>query len=225
MIVVHHLERSRSQRVLWLLEELGQPYELVRYARDAKTMLAPPELAQIHPLGKAPIVVDDGLVLAETSAILETLLQRHGAGRFQPQTDEQTIAYRYWMHAAEGSFMPPLVMSLILSKFADPPLPQPMKALATPILSAAADKVMTHLLKPQMTAQFAFMEKTLGAQPWFAGDNFTAADIQMSFPIEAAQARMGLGTSYPSVMAWTQRIQARPAYQTAREKAGPGVLK
>ena len=225
MIVVHHLEQSRSQRVLWLLEELGLTYRIERYPRDPQTMLAPPALAAIHPLGKAPVVVDDGLVLAESGAIIETLLARHGKGRLQPSTDTQAVAYRYWLHAAEGTYMPPLLMSLVMKRMANPPIPQPMKALATPVLQKATQGVMESLVRPQLAAQYAFMEATLSRQPWFAGDDFTAADIQMSFPVEAAHGRAGLGNNEPHVLAWLARIQARPAYQVAREKAGAGPLR
>ena len=225
MIVVHHLEQSRSQRVLWLLEELNLPYTIERYQRDPQTMLAPPELKRVHPLGKSPVVVDDGLVLAESGAISETMLARHGQGRLQPKTEEQAVAYRYWLHAAEGSYMPPLLMGLVMGRMVDPAIPQPMKAMAKPVLEKATQTIMESFVRPQLAAQYAYLEDTLSRQPWLAGDDFTAADIQMSFPIEAAHGRAGLGQNEPHVLDWLARIQARPAYQVAREKAGAGPLR
>ena len=216
MIVVHHLNQSRSLRVLWLLEELGLPYELVHHTRDPVTFLAPPSLRNVHPLGKAPVVVDEDLVLAESGAILETLLQRHGQGRLQPNAEAQEVAYRYWIHAAEGSFMPPLVMSLVLAKMAQAPVSWPARLIALPVLKKGAEGVLARLLRPQMQAQFSLMAETLHKQPWFAGEDFTAADIQMSYPVMAAQARAGLNA--PPVLDWLTRVRARPAFQAAQAK-------
>ena len=223
MLTVHHLNNSRSQRVLWLLEELGLPYEVVRYQRDPKTMLAPPELRRVHPLGKSPVVTtDDGLVLAESGAIVETLIERHGQGRFAPPAGSaDALRYRYWLHYAEGSAMPPLLLKLIFDKIESAKMPFFIK----PIAKGIAGKAKAGFVTPNIRAHLDFMESELGKSEWFAGDEFTGADIQMSFPVEAARARGGLDDSRPRLMAWLARIHARPAYQQALARGGPyGLL-
>jgi glutathione S-transferase len=221
MIIVHHLNNSRSQRVLWLLEELGLSYEVKRYERDAKTMLAPPELRAVHPLGKSPVIDDAGLVLAESGAIVEYLAEKYGEGRLLPAAGSpERLRHRYWMHYAEGSAMPPLLMSLVFSKVRSAPAPFFVK----PIARAIADKVMGDFISPQIRLHLDFMEAELGESTWFAGDQFGAADIQMSFPIEAAAARGGLDASRPRLMAFLGRIHGRPAYRRALEKGGPYTL-
>ena len=218
MITVHHLNKSRSQRVLWLLEELGLDYTVVRYQRDAKTMLAPPELKKIHPLGKSPVVVDGEHVLAESGAILEYLVERYDAARRfapSPRTAE-LLRYRYWLHYAEGSAMPPMLLSLVFSRLKKAPMP----FFARPIARGIADKAMRTFVGPQVQLHLGYMESELGKAPWFAGDLFSAADIQMSFPVEAAAVRAGLDT-YPNLAGVLQRIHARPAYQRALEQGGP----
>ena len=216
MIRVHHLENSRSQRVLWLLEELGLPYEVVRYARDPKTMLAPPALRTIHPLGKSPVVEADGEVLAESGYILETLAERHGAGRLVPTPGTPAWSrYRYWLHYAEGSAMPPLLLALVFSKVRQAPL------LVRPIANAIADKVMSGFVTPQLRTHFEYLEAELSRFEWFAGDDFSAADIMLSFPLEAARSRAGLDARRPALIEWLDRIHARPAYQAALAKGGP----
>jgi len=222
MLTVHHLNNSRSQRVLWLLEELDVPYELVRYQRDPKTMLAPPALKAVHPLGKSPVVVlDDGQVLAESGAILETLAERFGDGRLAvaPGTP-QGQRYRYWLHYAEGSAMPPLLLKLVFDRVAKGPMP----IFARPIARAIAGKALSSFVLPQLKTHLDFMEAELGGSPWFAGDAFSAADIQMSFPVEAARSRAGLDGSRPRLMDWLARIEARPAYRRALERGGPFAL-
>ena len=221
-LTVHHLENSRSQRVLWLLEELGLSYDIVRYQRDPATMLAPPELKEIHPLGKAPVVTtDDGLVLAESGAIIETLIERHGNGRLAPVAGSpDALRYRYWMHYAEGSAMPPLVMKLVFDRIESGPMPFFIK----PIAKAISGKVKSSFITPNLETQLDFMEAELGKSRWFAGDNFSGADIQMSFPVEAAQARAGLNASRPRLMAYLERIHLRPAYRRALERGGPYAL-
>ncbi|QQQ03243.1 glutathione S-transferase [Lysobacter enzymogenes] len=223
MIKVHHLNNSRSQRVLWLLEELALPYEVVRYQRDPKTMLAPPELRAIHPLGKSPLVELDGQVLAESAAIIETLCERYDRGHAlspppQPLDGEERRRYRYWMHYAEGSAMPPLLLSLVFSRIKSAPMPFFVK----PIARGIADKAMTSFVGPQLALHLGYIESELGKHEWFAGERFTAADIQMSFPVEAAAARAGAGR--PRMQAFVERIHARPAYQRALEKGGPYSL-
>lgn len=221
MIVVHHLEHSRSQRVLWLLEELGLPYEVKRYARDPKTMLAPPELARVHPLGKSPVITDGDVTVAESGAIVEYLVDTHGGGRMKPPAG--TPAHRryvYWLHFAEGTAMPPLLMKLVFDKVREARVP----FFVRPVVKAVADKVTQGFIRPNLDRQFAFMEQELASRPWFAGDEFSAADVQMSFPLEAAQARGGLGAGQPNLSAWLKRIHARPAYQRALERGGPFKL-
>ncbi len=216
MIVVHHLNNSRSQRVLWLLEELGLPYELKRYERDPKTMLAPPSLRQVHPLGKSPVIEDSGLVLAESGAIVDYLARKHGMGKLMPAPDTpQYLRYTYWLHYAEGSAMPPLLLKLVFDKVKSAPMPFFVKPVAKGIASGA----MKAFIGPQLKTHLDFMESELGKGEWFAGELFSAADIQMSFPVEATAARIGL-TDRPNMAAWLERVHARPAYQRAIEKGG-----
>ena len=222
-LIVHHLNNSRSQRILWLLEELGLPYEIVHYQRDPKTMLAPPELRRVHPLGKSPVVTtDEGLVLAESGAIVETLIERHGQGRFAPAAGSaDALRYRYWLHYAEGSAMPPLLLKLIFDKIESAKMP----FFIRPIAKGIAGKAKAGFVTPNIRTHLDFMEGELGKSEWFAGAEFTGADIQMSFPVEAARARGGLDDSRPRLMAWLARIHARPAYQQALARGGPyGLL-
>ena len=199
MITVHHLNNSRSQRVLWLLEELGVPYEIRRYERDARTMLAPPELRQVHPLGKSPVITDGDLVLAESGAIVETLIEQHGAGRLAPAPGSpERLRYRYWLHYAEGSAMPPLLFKLVFDQIAKAKMP----FFAKPIAKAIVAKTMEAFILPNIKTHLDFMEGELGRSRWFAGADFSGADIQMSFPLEAAAARGGLNASRPRLMAY-----------------------
>jgi glutathione S-transferase len=216
MIVVHHLEDSRSQRVLWLLEELGTPYEIRRYQRDPKTRLAPPELLAVHPLGKSPVIVDGDLTIAETGAIVEYLAGHYGAGRLgAPSGDADQLQYTYWMHFAEGSAMPPAVMKLVFSMLPSM-VPFWMRPFAM-LIAAGADK---KFLDPTLSRQFHFIEAKLAACPWFAGPRLSGADIMMSFPIETAAARGDL-TNFPNTMGWLEKIHDLPAYQSALERGGP----
>ena len=218
MITVHHLNNSRSQRVLWLLEELGLPYEIKKYQRNAVTMLAPPELMQVHPLGKSPVITDDGQTVAETGAIIEYLLERHGNGRLVPPAGTpEKLRWRYWLHFAEGSAMPPLLLKLIFERIKVTPMP----FFAKPIAKGISNKVLAAMVEPNLKRQLDFMEAELGRNEWFAGSEFSAADIQMSFPVEAAAQRAGLDASRPKLMAFLQRIHARPAYRKALERGGP----
>ena len=222
MLIVHHLNDSRSQRVLWMLEELGTPYEIRHYARDATTRLAPPALLAVHPLGKSPVVEDDGLTVIESGAIVDYILRRHGGGRLQPAAGTPAFeAYNQWLHYAEGSAMPPLLLKLIFDRIESAPMP----FFAKPFAKAIAGKAKAGFIAPQIAGHLDFMEGELGKSTWFAGEDFTGADIQMSFPIEAAQARGGLNASRPKLMAYLERIHARPAYQRALERGGPyGLL-
>lgn len=218
MITVHHLNNSRSQRVLWLLEELGLDYTIVRYQRDPDTLLAPPSLRAVHPLGKSPVVVDSEHVLAESGAVLEYLVDRYDAAHAfapSPGTPER-LRYRYWMHYAEGSAMPPMLLSLVFSRLKKAPMP----FFVRPVARGIADKVLNSFVAPQVKLHLDYMEGELARQPWFAGEAFSAADIQMSFPVEAAAARAGL-EKYPRLQDFLQRIHKRPAYQRGLEQGGP----
>ncbi len=218
MIVVHHLNKSRSQRVLWLLEELGIPYEVKRWERDAQTMLAPPGLRAIHPLGKSPVIVDDGLTLAESGAIVEYLTGRYGNGRLVPAANTpEHLRYLYWLHYAEGSAMPPLLLQLVFNRVETAPMP----FFVRPIAKQIAGRAKSAFIGPQINLHLDYLEQELGKTPWFAGNDFTAADVQMSFPLEAATARAGLGPTRPKLTAFLDRIHARPAYKRALEKGGP----
>ena len=222
MIVLHHLENSRSQRVLWLLEELGLPYEVRRYQRNPQTLLAPPELMQVHPLGKSPVISDGDITVAESGAIIEYLLDAHGAGQLRPAAGTaagtaERRAFSYWLHFAEGSAMPFLLMMLVFDKVRAAPVPFFVK----PIVKGIAHKVMSGFVSPNIERQLAFIEAELGRRPWFAGSEFSAADIQMSYPLEAAEERVGLANNFPKMADWLQRIHARAAYQRALEKGGP----
>ncbi len=219
MITVHHLELSRSSRVLWLLEELGVPYELKRYPRDPVTRLAPKELKAVHPLGKSPIVTDGERTLVESGSILDYLVERHGGGRLRPPSgSEERLRYDYWLHYAEGSAMPPLLMSLVFAQIKKKS-PWPVR----PIARAIADKVLQGFIHPQLTTHFDWVESELGKRPWFAGDEFTAADIQMSYPVQAHQTR-GAAASRPHTAAWLERVCARSAYKKAIEVGGPPIF-
>lgn len=223
MITVHHLNNSRSQRVLWLLEELELPYEIVHYQRDPKTMLAPPTLRAVHPLGKSPVVTtDEGLALAESGAVVETLIERYGNGRLAPAAGTpEALRYRYWLHYAEGSAMPPLLLKLMFDQIEKAKMP----FFAKPIAKAIAGKAKAAFIMPNIKTHLDFMEGELGKSKWFAGNAFSGADIQMSFPVEAALARGGLDASRPKLMAYLERIHTRPAYMRALERGGPyGLL-
>ena len=204
-LIVHHLENSRSQRILWMLEELGLPYEIKRYERNKQTMLAPPELKRIHPLGKSPVLEDTELgdVTVETGAIVEYLVER-GDGRLGPPAHRDgVLRYRQFLHYAEGSMMPPLLVLLVVNRI--------------PLLGKTAAK----RIQPMIDVHLDYVEAELSSRPWFAGDTITGADIMMSFPLEAARSRAGLDASRPATIAWLDKIHARPAYQAALAKGGP----
>lgn len=220
MITVHHLNNSRSQRVLWLLEELELPYDVEYYQRDPRTLLAPPELRAVHPLGKSPVISDGPLVLAESGAIIEYLVERYGEGRLQPADPGARLLYRYWLHYAEGSAMPPLLLKLVFDRIENDPLPFFVKPFARLI----AGKAKSSFIQPQIDSHLAYLEGALAGSAWFAGDEFSAADIQMSFPLEAARVRGGLDERYPRLLGFLQRIHARPAYQRALDRGGPYEL-
>lgn len=218
-IVLHHLENSRSLRVAWLLEELGLAYEVVRYARDPKSGRAPPELRAIHPLGKSPVLDIDGVRYAESGAILEHLVEAHGGGRFKPTDPALLARYRFWMHYAEGSLMTPLVVKLILGRIRKAPVPFFVK----PITKRIADGVDDSYARPEIAAHTAFIEQALTEHPWFAGPEFSAADIQMSYPLEASRARSGEALG-PGIGAFLARAEARPARAAAEARVGKNEL-
>ena len=211
MITVHHLENSRSQRILWMLEELGLPYEVKRYERNKTTMLAPPELRAIHPLGKSPVITDTGSgsgaggdrTVAETGAIVEYLVERADGRLGPPAHRDDALRYRHFLHYAEGSMMPPLFALLVVNRI--------------PLLGKRAAK----RIQPMIDVHLDWIERELAARPWFAGDELTAADIMMSFPLEASRSRAGLDASRPATIAWLDKVHARPAYQAALKAGGP----
>lgn len=213
MITLHHLEQSRSQRIAWLLEELELDYEVRQYRRDRKTSLAPPELRAVHPLGKSPVITDGDTVVAESGAIIEYLLERHGDGRLQPQPGTpEHFRYRYWMHYAEGSLMPLLVMTLVFRRVEQAPL------LVRPIAKAISAQVRKTFLGPNLDANLGFIESELAQRTWFAGEALSAADIQMSFAVEAALSRGG--ATLPRCRAFVERVHERPAYRRAEARVG-----
>jgi glutathione S-transferase len=216
MLTVHHLNNSRSQRVLWLLEELGIEYEIARYQRQSD-MRAPAALRAIHPLGKSPVVADGDKTIAESGAIAEYLIETYGNGRLvpPPHTPER-LRYVYWLHYAEGSAMPPLLLKLLFTL-----MPKRTPALLRPLVRKVSNQALTAFVNPQLKLHMDFWEGELSKSEWFAGDAFTAADIQMSFPLEAAAARGGLEHGHPKAMAFLDRIHARPAYRRALERGGP----
>ncbi len=216
MITVHHLNNSRSQRILWLLEETGTEYEIKRYQRDPQTMLAPPELRAVHPLGKSPVITDGELTLAESGAIVEYLAGRYGDWLLPAAGSPERLRCTYWLHFAEGSAMPPLLLKLVFDKMETAPMP----FFAKPIARGIAGKVKSAFINPQLLQNLDYLEGELGKSEWFAGDTFSAADIQMSFPLEAAASRGGLDASRPRLKAFLERIHARPAYRRALERGG-----
>lgn len=221
MLTLHHLENSRSQRILWLLEELGLDYEIRLYQRDKETSLAPPELTAVHPLGKAPVITDGDVTVAESGAIIEYLVERYDDGRLLPPPDTpERLAYRYWLHYAEGSFMPLMILSLIMARIESAPMPFFIRPVARGIVA----KVRQGYLDQNVTRHLGFMEDSLAGSTWFCGENLTAADIQMSFAVEAAAVRTDLSKKYPRLQAFLDRIRERPAYQAALEKGGPYEL-
>jgi glutathione S-transferase len=221
VIVVHHLNNSRSQRVLWLLEELGLPYDIKRYQRDPETMLAPPALREVHPLGKSPVLADGDVTLAESGAIIEYLVERHGGGRLRPPLGTpERVRYTYWLHFAEGSAMPPLVMKLVFDRIEKGPMPFLLRPLLRPTARRIAGRVKSSFIEPTIARQLDYMEAELERRPWFAGGEFSAADVQMSFAVEAAAARGGLNASRPRLMDWLARIHAREPYRRALERGG-----
>ena len=203
MITVHHLNDSRSQRVLWLLEEMGVPYEIKHYQRNAQTRLAPPELIAVHPLGKSPVITDNGVTVFESGAIIDYLIRHHGNGSLQPATHTSEFeVYQQWMHYAEGSAMLPLLLKLYVSRLGEAGAP------------------LTPRIEGEISNHLGFVNQSLEGKEWLVGSAMTGADIQMSFVGEVAGAR-GNRERYPHIEAWVKRFQARPAYRKAIERGGP----
>ena len=218
MLIVHHLNNSRSQRVLWLLEELGLPYEIKYYQRNAKTMLAPPELRAVHPLGKSPVVTDGDVTVAETGAIVEYLVDKAG-GKLRPAAGTpERLRWTFWLHYAEGSLMSPLLMKLVFSI-----MPSRSPLLLRGMVKNITRRAQMGFVDPQLANHFDFLESELGKSTYFAGDEFSAADVMMSFPLETGALRGGAFEGRPRLKAFVERIHARPAYKTAIEKGGPYV--
>lgn len=225
MLTVHHLNNSRSQRILWFLEELkaesGLEYEIKHYQRDSKTMLAPAELKKVHPLGKSPVITDGDLTIAETGAIVEYLVDTYAGKHWRPQRGTaERIGYNYWLHAAEGSYMPFMVMKLVFGKITQPPVP----FFIRPITKAINAQVSKEFLDPNIERSLQHLEDTLSGKDWILGEQLTAADIMMSFPVEGAAVRVGLEANYPNIFKYLQRFQERPAYKLGLEKGGPYQL-
>ena len=217
MICVHHLNNSRSQRIVWLLEELGLDYEIKRYQRDPETMLAPASLRAVHPLGKSPVITDGELTLAESGAIIDYLIERYGAGSLAPAAGTPArLRYNYWLHYAEGSAMTPLLLKLVFDRVESAPMPFFVK----PVAKGISAKVKSSFIEPQLKQHLDYLEGELGESDWFAGDAFSGADIQLSFVLEAAAARGGLDASRPRLVNFLQRIHTRPAYRRALERGG-----
>ena len=217
MITVHHLNNSRSQRILWLLEELGLTYEVKRYERDKSSMRAPASLRAVHPLGRSPVITDGDLTVAESGAIIEYLLERYGNGRLVPASGTPArLRFTYWLHFAEGSAMTPLLLKLVFNRVETGPMP----FFVRPIAKKISATVKSSFIEPEIKQQLSYMEAEISKTGWFAGDEFTAADIQMSFPLEISASRGGLNAAQPKLMDFLQRIHARPAYQRALQRGG-----
>lgn len=217
MITVHHLNNSRSQRILWLLEELGLTYEVKRYERDKSSMRAPASLRAVHPLGRSPVITDGDLTVAESGAIIEYLLERYGNGRLVPASGTPArLRFAYWLHFAEGSAMTPLLLKLVFNRVETGPMP----FFVRPIAKKISATVKSSFIEPEIKQQLSYMEAEITQTGWFAGDEFTAADIQMSFPLEISASRGGLNAAQPKLMDFLQRIHARPAYQRALQRGG-----
>ncbi len=218
MITLHHLNNSRSQRIIWLLEELGVEYEIRRYERNPATSLAPASLKAIHPLGKSPLITDGELTIAESGLIIEYLLKRYDQGRLLPADDSPEYwQYLYWLHYAEGTLMPLLVMTLILNKVREAPMP----FFIRPLARAIADKIGQSYSAPNLTNNMAYIEQHLSNHRWFAGERMSGADMQMIFPLEAALKRGICEKDFPHIAAFVKKVHAMPNYQTALQKGGP----
>ena len=215
MIQVHHLNNSRSQRILWMLEEMDVEYEIKRYQRDSQTSLAPTTLKLVHPLGKSPIITDGDITVAESGAIIEYLAGTYAPHLIPESGTQAHRQYTYWLHFAEGTLMPPMVAKLVFDKVRAKAKPFFVRMIANKI----ADKVMAAYFGPNIQANLAYVEHHLSEHEWFAGDNLSGADVQMSFPLEASVVR-GAAAGYPAIREFVKRVHARPAYQRALQRGG-----
>lgn len=215
MITVHHLEHSRSQRILWLLEELAIPYEIKFYKRNPQTLLAPPELKAVHPLGKSPVITDGTRVIAESAVIIDYLVNKYGNGKLKPTSEDELLRYTYWLHYAEGSAMLPLLLKLVFERVEKSPMP----FFVRPVAKGISAEVKKGFIHPQIALHLDYMESEVAKTGWFAGTDFTAADIMLSYPLEAAAASVGLNR--PHLEAFVKKITDRPAYKRALERGGP----
>jgi glutathione S-transferase len=220
MITLHHLNNSRSQRVLWLLEEIGVPYEIKFYQRDTKTMLAPKELKEIHPMGKSPVLEDGSIKVAESGAIIEYLISQYGKDHFSSLSDEEKREATYWLHFSEGTFMPQLLLGLVFDKLKTAPIPFFIK----PVIKMLVKKVNQTYIGPEIKTRLEHINNHLKDREWFAGNKLTGADFQMIFPLEAAQARGRLKDLYPHITSYIEKVQHLEAYKKALEKGGPYFL-
>lgn len=216
MIILHHLNNSRSQRILWLLEELQVPYNIKFYKRNPKTMLAPKELKEIHPMGKSPVLEDGKIKLAESGAIIEYIIKTYGKERFSPDDEGESLQALYWLHFSEGSLMPQLLLSLVFEKLKTAPLPFFVK----PIVKIIVKKVNQAFIGPEIKTRLDHINKHLKNNEWFAGKTLTGADFQMIFPLEAAKARGHVKDQYPFILSYIEKVQKRPTYQEAVKKGG-----
>ncbi len=216
MIIIHHLNNSRSQRILWMCEEIGVDYQIKHYQRNSKTQLAPKELFDVHPLGKSPVITDGDITVAESGAIIEYLARNHGKQLIPKQATPEYRQYNYWLHFAEGSLMPQMLLKLIFDKIKTAPMPFFIK----PIAKGIANKVMDGYVAPNIKNNMAFIEKHLQENKWFAGNKISGADIQMSFPLEASMMRLK-SNDYPGIQKYVDKIHARSAYKKALENGGP----
>jgi glutathione S-transferase len=220
MLTLHHLNQSRSHRIIWLLEELGIDYQIKQYQRDKKTMLAPPELKAVHPLGKSPVITDGEDTVAESAVIIDYLLDKYDEVGLRPEKNSKAAAdYRYWMHYAEGSMMPPLLLSLIFGKLSESPTPLP----ARPVGAVISKAIHMAFLDSELEKHIKYVDSQLENKGWFAGEQLSGADIQMSFPLEAFESRRGLD-GVANVESFLKRIRERPAYQKALSKGGPVIM-
>ncbi|MGH1451266.1 MAG: glutathione S-transferase [Pseudomonadaceae bacterium] len=217
MITVHHLANSRSQRILWLLEELGLEYEVKRYERDPETSLAPPELKKVHPLGKSPVITDGDLVVAESGVIIEYLVDTYDNGKLAPEPGTpERLRYTYWLHYAEGSAMMPLLLKLVFNKVENAKMP----FFAKPFAKGISKNVQQSFIEPQIRQHLDYLEAEVAKTGYFVGNQLSAADIQLSFPLEAAAARGGLDSKWPNLIAFLDRIHGLPGYKRALERGG-----
>ena len=217
MLTLHHLENSQSIRVLWLLEELNAEYEIIHYKRDTETSLAPEEYKKLHIMGTSPCITDDQMVLPETNAILDYIMDKFGDHRLRPdEKAPQRADYLYWFHSAQGSFMPLLLDSLIFKRMV-----RKVPFIIRPIIRFVVDKVKTNYLDARLEKVLTHVEKTLGSSTWFAGEQFTAADIVMGYCMDVAAVRVGMDCRYPNAHRFIKQMRSRPAFKRAMQKNGP----